>query len=421
MDQKLEAFPIAIDHALRPRNPGPLAHAHGHAVLDEPGRRAELWLSIGEGRIERVAFRSAGSEALRACLSMTTLLAVGRKVEEASALRADELLTALALPSEGWREEAAAAVRALSAACNASASSSPPDARAPGCASCTASACSAKAPKEGESSQAFEERQRLARRLCRIKHKVLVLSGKGGVGKSTVAVNLAATLAGGGKRVGILDVDIHGPSVPTMLGLEGAAIRVGAEGMLPVEKDGLRVMSIGFLAEAPDDPIIWRGPRKMGAIKQFLADVEWGELDYLVIDAPPGTGDEPLSVCQLVDGADGAVIVTTPQQVSVGPVRRCVNFCRRLELPVLGLVENMSGFVCPRCGELTRIFAHGGGERMARDMEVPFLGALPIDPAIGEACDEGRPYVQTHVDERSAALFARVFQPIVEMSGIARD
>jgi Mrp family chromosome partitioning ATPase len=191
--------------------------------------------------------------------------------------------------------------------------------------------------------------------------------------------------------------------------------------MQPVEKDGLAVMSIGFFLEAADDPVIWRGPRKMGAIKQFLADVEWGDLDYLVVDAPPGTGDEPLSVCQLIDGADGAVIVTTPQQVSVGPVRRCVKFCRRLELPILGLVENMSGYVCPHCGEPSPIFSRGGGERMAGDMKVAFLGALPIDPAVGQACDEGRPYVQAHAGERGAALMARVFQPIVEMSGLSRS
>ncbi|MDO9541428.1 MAG: Mrp/NBP35 family ATP-binding protein, partial [Kiritimatiellia bacterium] len=202
-------------------------------------------------------------------------------------------------------------------------------------------------------------------RLEQIKHKIIVLSGKGGVGKSTVAVNVAVSLTLAGKRVGLLDVDIHGPSIPKMLDLEDTRISVRDEIMLPVEKDGLKVMSIGFLLQNRDDAVIWRGPMKMGVIKQFLKDVDWGELDYLVIDSPPGTGDEPLSVCQLVKNADGAVIVTTPQDVATNDVRKSINFCRQLNLPVLGVVENMSGFVCPKCGELTAIFKTGGGERMA--------------------------------------------------------
>ena len=257
-----------------------------------------------------------------------------------------------------------------------------------------------------------EDRRKLQSRLCRIRHKVVVMSGKGGVGKSTVAVNLAVALAQSGKRVGLLDVDIHGPSVPTMLGLEGETLKTGAEGMLPVEKDHMKVMSLGFLLHSPDDAVIWRGPRKMGAIKQFLKDVAWGDLDYLIIDAPPGTGDEPLSVCQLIGDLDGAVIVTTPQKVAAVDVRKAITFCRELHLPLLGVVENMSGFVCPKCGEVTQIFRSGGGRRMAEDMGVPFLGAIPMDPGIAEACDSGRAFVDRYAGTATAELMRDIIHPI---------
>lgn len=234
---------------------------------------------------------------------------------------------------------------------------------------------------------------RLNRRMDGIGHKIVVLSGKGGVGKSTVAVNLAVSLALSGRKVGLMDTDIHGPSIPTMLGIEDSAVG-GSEGELePVEVAGIKVVSIGFFMRNMDDAIIWRGPLKAGAIRQFMSDVAWGELDYLIIDSPPGTGDEPLTVFQSLGNVDGAVIVTTPQKVSAVDVRRSITFCRQLGVPVLGVVENMSGFACPKCGEVTRIFSSGGGVRIAEDMGVPFLGAIPIDPAVVEACDKGTPFV----------------------------
>jgi Mrp family chromosome partitioning ATPase len=186
--------------------------------------------------------------------------------------------------------------------------------------------------------------------------------------------------------------------------------------MLPVETAGLKVMSIGFLLQNRDDAVIWRGPMKMGLIKQFLKDVAWGELDYLIVDSPPGTGDEPLSVCQLVKNPDGAVIVTTPQDVATADVRKSITFCRKLGLPVLGVIENMSGFVCPHCGTVTDIFKTGGGERMAREMGVPFLGRIPIDPAIGEACDAGRPFVEGDRPTETTKAFQRIIAPILSLS-----
>ncbi len=268
----------------------------------------------------------------------------------------------------------------------------------------------------GEDLDVFLEQQTLEERLRQIRHKIIVLSGKGGVGKSTVAVNLAVALSAAGRRVGLLDVDIHGPSVPKMLHLEGAALTMDEDSMLPIEKAGLKVMSIGFLLQNRDDAVIWRGPMKMGLIKQFLKDVAWGELDYLIIDSPPGTGDEPLSVCQLVKNPDGAVIVTTPQDVATADVRKSITFCRELGLPVLGVIENMSGFVCPHCGTVTDIFKTGGGERMAQEMGVPFLGRIPIDPAIGEACDAGRPFVEGDRLTETAKAFQKIIGPILSLS-----
>lgn len=260
------------------------------------------------------------------------------------------------------------------------------------------------------------DQEKLNKRLSKIKHKILVLSGKGGVGKSTIAVNLAVALAAAGKKVGLLDVDIHGPSVPKMLGIENMSLQGSGESINPLEVgDNLRVMSIGFLLRSADDAVIWRGPMKMGVIKQFLSDVEWGELDYLVIDSPPGTGDEPLSVAQLVPDADGAVVVTTPQNIALIDVRKCITFCRQLKLPVIGVVENMSGFVCPHCGERTELFKSGGGEEMAKDMNVPYLGAVPFDPAVVHAADLGEPYVLKHPESETGKIFAALAAPMLAL------
>jgi Mrp family chromosome partitioning ATPase len=281
------------------------------------------------------------------------------------------------------------------------------------CDTCGDAKCSASRRQKDESPEEFEERRKLQSRLCRIRHKIVVLSGKGGVGKSTVAVNLAAALTMAGRRVGLLDVDIHGPSIPTMLGLEGATPSGDEDGMRPIEVDGLKVMSLGFLLASPDDAVIWRGPLKMSVIKQFLKDVAWGDLDYLVIDSPPGTGDEPLSVCQLIGSLDGAVIVTTPQRVATVDVRKSITFCRQLHVPVLGVVENMSGFVCPQCGTVSQILPSGGGRRIAEDMGVPFLGSIPLDPMVAQAGDQGRAYVRHYASTPTAEIMRRIIQPIL--------
>jgi len=291
----------------------------------------------------------------------------------------------------------------------------------PQCASCSDKDCVAAARKKDETDEEFKDRQLLASRLCRIRHKVVVLSGKGGVGKSTVAVNLAVALMLEGKNVGLLDVDIHGPSVPTMLGLEHEQLQGGPDGLVPVDVAGLKVMSIGFFLHSPDDAVIWRGPLKMGVIKQFLKDVAWGDLDYLIIDSPPGTGDEPLSVCQLVGKLDGAIIVTTPQKVAAIDVRKSINFCRQLKVPVLGVVENMSGFACPKCGEVTQVFRTGAGQQIAKDMLVPFLGAIPLDPKVAEACDNGKAFVHHYASTPTAKAMLAAVGPLLALEENEKD
>ena len=293
------------------------------------------------------------------------------------------------------------------------------------CRTCDSTDCTSREAPMDKAAKERAERLQLQNRLADIRHKVLVLSGKGGVGKSTVAANLAVSLSLAGKRVGLLDIDCHGPSIPRLLNLDHARMDVDGGQIVPVEFGGndgaafrapIKVVSLAFLLKGADDAVIWRGPMKMGVIRQFLKDVTWGELDYLVVDSPPGTGDEPLSICQLIENADGAVIVTTPQDLAVNDVRRCVNFCAQLSMPVLGVIENMSGLVCPKCGERVDLFKSGGGETMAADMGVPFLGRIPLDPQLVHACDAGEPYVQHYPHTETAKAFARTVAPILALS-----
>jgi ATP-binding protein involved in chromosome partitioning len=256
--------------------------------------------------------------------------------------------------------------------------------------------------------QQTQEQEQLKERMGKIKHKIAIISGKGGVGKSTVTVNLAAAFALQGKRVGVLDADIHGPSVPRLLGLEGKEVKATPAGAFPVDGPlGLKVMSIDFFL-SQQAPTIWRGPLKMRAIKQFLTEVVWGELDYLFIDLPPGTGDEPLSIAQLLPELDGVVIVTMPSELSSNIVKKAITFADTLHMPTIGVVENMSGFVCPHCGKKTEIFGSGGGEKMAKEAGVPFLGSIPIDPKVGVDTDKGTPFVLAHKDSSAASAFMEV-------------
>lgn len=271
----------------------------------------------------------------------------------------------------------------------------------------------------GKKTQAPED-LKLAKSLDGIKNKIVVLSGKGGVGKSTMAVNIALSLSLAGKKVGLLDVDVHGPSVPRLLGLTGEAAHIERDYIEPVPwSKNLWVMSIGFLLPDRNEAVIWRGPVKAGLIRQFLQDVAWGELDYLVVDCPPGTGDEPLSIMQLLGKEVRSVIVTTPQMLAIDDVRRSITFCKRTESHILGVVENMSGFVCPECGKRHEIFKSGAGERMARDMGVPFLGRIPVEPELARAGDEGFAYIKVYPESETSAIMRQIIQPMLDLQAVS--
>ena len=254
-----------------------------------------------------------------------------------------------------------------------------------------------------------EDLQKIHKRMSRIKYKIAVLSGKGGVGKSTVTVNLATAFAMRGYQVGILDADIHGPSIPKLLGLQSAKLEAGPPGIFPVKGPlGMRVVSIGFVLPSEEMPVVWRGPLKSVAIRQFLGDVVWGPLDFLLVDLPPGTGDEALSVAQFIPNLSGAIIVTIPSEVSQIVVKKAVIFAHEIKLPVIGILENMSGFICPNCGARIDIFKTGGGEKIAKELGVSFLGKIPLDPRIVEDSDAGIPFIVKHPDSPAAKAFMDV-------------
>lgn len=278
------------------------------------------------------------------------------------------------------------------------------------CGSSCSSSSKGCSTKESQQAAAAQQQNAITRSLGKIKNKILVMSGKGGVGKSTVAVNLALALAKKGHQVGLMDVDLHGPDVVRMLGLKGnLQPPKSKDDLVPplAYSDNLKVVSLEYMMKDRDEAIIWRGPLKIQAIRQFVSDMDWGELDYLIIDAPPGTGDEPLSVAQTIPNVK-AVVVTTPQKVALADVRKSINFCRVLKVEIAGVVENMAGFVCPNCNETVEIFKSGGGEEVAREFELPFLGRVPMDPKIVMAGDDGVPYLSSDGDSPAIAAFGKV-------------
>jgi ATP-binding protein involved in chromosome partitioning len=249
----------------------------------------------------------------------------------------------------------------------------------------------------------------------KIKHKIAVISGKGGVGKSTITANLAMAFAmhGYANRVGILDADITGPCIPKIIGLRGQKLQAGPTGIFPsLGPLGIKVVSMDFLLPTDESPVIWRGPLKMRAISQFLSDIVWGELEFLFIDLPPGTGDEPLSVMQLIPELDGVVIITIPSEVSQFVVKKAVTFAKQLNIPIIGIVENMSGFVCPKCGEKTDILNIGGGQKIAEELSAPFLGNIPIDPEVCRDSDNGIPFIIKHKNSPATKAFMEIVTKI---------
>ncbi len=404
-----------------PANFGPMRGFDAHARIEgDCGDTMEAWLRVDGDQVLQATFTTDGCDTSVASGSVAAHLCQGKTFDQIRReLTPMTVLEALGLAeTEGaeeahhcadlalrtfeaavedllkWRRAAAAAQECSHGTCGGGAEQD--GGCGEGCCSeCTESCGERKAPGPSRFGQ-----------------RLLVLSGKGGVGKSTVAVNLALALAGEGYRVGLLDADLHGPSIPKLLGLEEHTLQTEDERLVPVELGTLQVMSIGFALEG-DQAAIWRGPMKASVIEQFVNRVAWGPLDALIIDCPPGTGDEHLSLVQTLGQVDGAVIVTTPQEVAALDARKAITFCRAAQVPILGVVENMSGFTCPDCGSVTPIFQGQGGERMAAQYQVPFLGALPLDPRVGEGGDAGCPWL--HRGEAGAPeSFRRIIRPLVE-------
>jgi ATP-binding protein involved in chromosome partitioning len=259
--------------------------------------------------------------------------------------------------------------------------------------------------------------KKLKEKMGKIKKKIFVLSNKGGVGKSFVSTSIALLAAKKGMKTGILDADIHGPSVAHLLGFSGMPLGISNDNtILPIPvNDNLVAVSTASLLKSQDDSVIWRGPLKMGLLKQFLAEVNWGELDLLVIDSPPGTGDEPLSIAQLITDLSGAIVVTSPQDVALLDSRKCVSFLNQLKVPTLGIVENMSGMLCPHCGKPVDVFKTGGGKQASQDLDVPFLGSIPIDPEIVKSSDAGKPYVLDNPDSQGARVLSEIVEEITKL------
>ena len=343
---------IAIAQAENTDYYGSLSSFDAHATIKGPcGDTMDFWLLIKNNRIDKISFTTDGCVSSRACGSMTCIMAQGKYLDEAFNISQEMVLDALGEFPESSAHCALLATNTLKAA--------------------------------------IQEYKGILR-INQIKNKILITSGKGGVGKSTVAVHIAKGLVDKGYKVGLLDVDLHGPSIPALLGISVSGLLQGSDGLIPVDMEGLKVMSIGFLLKSSDDAVAWRGPRKHAVIRQFLREVEWGDLDYLIIDSPPGTGDELMSVYQNAGILMGAIVVTTPQKIAAYDVRKSITFCKDLKIPILGLVENMSGFICPKCGEQIEFFPKGAVNDICKEMNVICIGSIPMNRELARAADLGQ-------------------------------
>lgn len=376
-----------------PINFGPLRGANGNARITGPcGDTMEFWVFVEDGKVCAASYTTDGCHNSIQCGSIGALIGEGATIETINKLDQQDILCIAGNIPEESKHCALLSINTLKAAVKDYLSRNKKadvcDSSDHDCGKCNKDGCELRKSEHGFHEE--DQKTPMDERMGKIKNKIIVLSGKGGVGKSTVAANMAIALSRMGKKVGILDVDIHGPSIPMMFGVCGTNLHGEGQDIMPVLVGDVKVMSIGFILQNQNDPVIWRGPMKMKMIQQFLQDVRWGDLDYLIIDCPPGTGDEPLSVCQLIKNPTGAVIVTTPQDVAINDVRKSISFCRSLDLRVLGVIENMSGFKCPKCGEISNIFSQGGAEKMAKELNVSFLGKIPLEAQIGISGDSGK-------------------------------
>lgn len=381
---------------------GPLKGANGNVRMTGPcGDTMEFWVKIQDERMIRCTFTTDGCGDSVACGTAACTLASGAPESVAFSLEPADVLALIPGLAEESKHCALLAINTLRAAISDYRKKHcPPEA----CAACEKECSSRKEP--------IPPVQAEPNGLSKVKHKIVVLSGKGGVGKSTVAANLALSLAAKGFKVGLLDADLHGPSIPTLFNLSGTHAEMFGDTIEPVRAGGVKLMSTGFMLEHPDQAVIARGPMKIKIIEQMLKEVNWGDLDYLITDCPPGTGDEPLSVCQLIGSPDGAVIVTTPQEVAAADVRKSVQFCRKIDLPILGIIENMSGYTCPKCGETVHLFGKDGGRKLCEKYNIAFLGRIPIDPAVGMCGDAGANFLESHQTSAAAQAFEKAIKQI---------
>lgn len=379
-----------------PQNFGPMRGALANVRRRGPcGDTVEYWLTGDEDHVKGASFTADGCDGCVKAASAVASLVEGKRTGEAKDVHESDVVSVLGSVSEESRHCITFALEVMRATLDE-----------------LQVALQRAMPRTIVPETTQEVSTETKRRERRT---IMVMSGKGGVGKSTVAVNLAISLAANGFRVGLVDVDIHGPSIPTMLNLPEVSVSQAADGIQPVilgDLYNLEVMSIGFLLHHADDPVIWRGPLKNSLIEQFLNQVAWGPLDYLIIDCPPGTGDEPLSVAQQLKEKAEAILVTTPQQVATVDVARSINFCHQMQMPIIGIIENMSSFICPHCHTVTDIFRTGGGKALSDRYGVPLLGSLPIDASFGILGDAGMPYVQRFNDSPVAEIYRQVAQKI---------
>jgi Mrp family chromosome partitioning ATPase len=381
---------------------GPLRGANGNARITGPcGDTMEFWVLIQEGRIHRCTFTTDGCTNSLACGTAACTLASGAPEAVAFALEPADVLALLPGFPEADKHCALLATNTLKAAIS--------DYRKKHCPPETCSSCEKECSSRKEAAPPVQAEPN---GLSNVKHNIVVLSGKGGVGKSTVAAHLAMALSAKGFKVGLLDADLHGPSIPTLFQQVGTHVEQFGDTVQPVRAHGIKLMSSGFMLEHPDQAVIMRGPLKMKVLEQMLHGVNWGELDYLITDCPPGTGDEPLSVCQLIGSPDGAVIVTTPQEMAAADVRKSVQFCRKLDLPILGILENMSGYTCPKCGETVHLFGQDGGRKLCEKYNIAFLGRIPIDPNVGICGDAGKNFLEQNSGSAVAQAFCQAVEQI---------
>lgn len=408
-----------------PANFGPFRGFNAHARIEgECGDTMEFWALLEGVRVMHASFTTDGCMTSVASGSVAAHLSIGKALGEIRKLTPLDVLEVLGIAdSEEGAEAHHCADLALSTLAKAlgeyEKALKAKDDHEQGCGGgCSGDGCSEDCC-EGCDSDCSERKASHGKAgdpgVGNVQRRILVMSGKGGVGKSTVAVNLAMGFAAEGLNTGLLDADLHGPSVPKLLGLERETLHTEGQALLPVELGPLKVMSMGFALEA-DQAAIWRGPMKASVVEQFVNRVQWDALDVLVVDCPPGTGDEHLSVHQALGTVEGAVIVTTPQEVATLDARKAITFCRTAHIPVLGIVENMSGFACPSCGTCTSVFQSGGGKHLAQELGLPFLGTLPLDPSIGDGGEAGRPRLFAGGQDAAAQAFQPILQALLAES-----